>query len=102
MASSHTAAGVVADPPSAVTVPEPRIIGHRGAALSAPENTLAGFCMAAARGVTWVEFDVRLTCDGRCILLHDDTLDRTPSGRGPASALSFAEIRRLDAGSWFG
>jgi glycerophosphoryl diester phosphodiesterase len=79
----------------------PRIIGHRGAALTAPENTLAGFCMAAALNVEWVEFDVRLTSDGRCILLHDDTLDRTTSGRGPASRLTFEEIRRLDAGSWF-
>src|SRR5690349_10694723 len=80
----------------------PRIIGHRGAALTAPENTLAGFCMAAALNVEWVEFDVRLTRDGRCILLHDDTLDRTTNGSGPAAALSFEEIRRLDAGSWFG
>jgi glycerophosphoryl diester phosphodiesterase len=80
----------------------PRIIGHRGAALSAPENTLAGFCLAAARDVRWVEFDVRLTADGRCILLHDDTLDRTTSGSGPAAAFTFEEIRRLDAGAWFG
>jgi glycerophosphoryl diester phosphodiesterase len=80
----------------------PRVIGHRGAALSAPENTLAGFCMAAALDVACVEFDVRLTADGRCILLHDDTLDRTTSGSGPAAALSFDEIRRLDAGAWFG
>jgi len=79
----------------------PRIIGHRGAALSAPENTLAGFCMAAALEVTWVEFDVRLTRDRRCILLHDDTLERTTTGRGPAAALSFEEIRRFDAGGWF-
>jgi glycerophosphoryl diester phosphodiesterase len=88
-----------------MTAPErrwPRIIGHRGAALSAPENTLAGFCMAAALNVEWVEFDVRLTSDGRCILLHDDTLDRTTSGCGPASGLTFDEMRRLDAGSWFG
>jgi glycerophosphoryl diester phosphodiesterase len=80
----------------------PRIIGHRGAALSAPENTLAGFCMAAALDVEWVEFDVRLTRDGRCILLHDDTLERTTTGSGEASRLSFDEIRRLDAGAWFG
>jgi len=80
----------------------PRIIGHRGAALSAPENTLAGFCMAAALDVAWVEFDVRLTRDGRCILLHDDTLDRTTTGHGPAATLSFDEIRRCDAGGWFG
>ncbi|HYM03257.1 MAG TPA: glycerophosphodiester phosphodiesterase [Stellaceae bacterium] len=80
----------------------PRIIGHRGAALSAPENTLAGFCMAAALNVAWVEFDVRLTRDGRCILLHDDTLDRTTDGSGRARDLDFDEIRRFDAGSWFG
>jgi glycerophosphoryl diester phosphodiesterase len=80
----------------------PRIIGHRGAALSAPENTLAGFCMAAALNVEWVEFDVRLTSDGRCILLHDDTLDRTTNGRGPVARLSLEEVRRLDAGTWFG
>jgi glycerophosphoryl diester phosphodiesterase len=80
----------------------PRIIGHRGVALSAPENTLAGFCMAAALDVAWVEFDVRLTKDGRCILLHDDSLDRTTSGKGPAATLSFEEIRRVDAGAWFG
>ena len=80
----------------------PRVIGHRGAALSAPENTLAGFCMAAALNVACVEFDVRLTADGRCILLHDDTVDRTTTGSGPAAALTFDEIRRLDAGAWFG
>ncbi|HEX9489421.1 MAG TPA: glycerophosphodiester phosphodiesterase [Stellaceae bacterium] len=88
-----------------MTAPErrwPRIIGHRGAALAAPENTLAGFCMAAALNVEWVEFDVRLTSDGRCILLHDDTLDRTTNGRGPVSRLTFDEVRRLDAGTWFG
>jgi glycerophosphoryl diester phosphodiesterase len=88
-----------------MTAPErrwPRIIGHRGAALAAPENTLAGFCMAAALNVEWVEFDVRLTSDGRCILLHDDTLDRTTNGRGPVARLTFDEVRRLDAGGWFG
>jgi glycerophosphoryl diester phosphodiesterase len=80
----------------------PRVIGHRGAALSAPENTLAGFCMAAALGVKCVEFDVRMTRDGRSVLLHDDTLDRTTTGHGPAAAMSFEEIRRWDAGGWFG
>src|SRR5260370_1418681 len=73
----------------------PRIIGHRGAALAAPENTLAGFCMAAALNVEWVEFDVRLTSDDRCILLHDDTRDwRRPVG-ALASAMLHADQRRL-------
>ncbi|MGO8920072.1 MAG: glycerophosphodiester phosphodiesterase, partial [Stellaceae bacterium] len=80
----------------------PRVIGHRGVALSAPENTLAGFRAAAALSVAWVEFDVRLTRDGRAILLHDDTLERTTTGRGAALTLSFEEIRRFDAGAWFG
>ncbi len=52
-------------------------------------------------GVRWVEFDVRLSGDGRCILLHDDTVDRTSDGRGAASRLTLAQLARLDAGSWF-
>jgi len=80
----------------------PRIIGHRGARASAPENTLAGIRAAQREGATWVEFDVKLTADGACILMHDDTLERTTDGRGPVAAASLADIRRLDAGSRFG
>lgn len=80
----------------------PRIIGHRGAAKHAPENTLAGIRMAASQGATWVEVDVKLTSDRIPILMHDDTLDRTTNRRGPVAALSLAEIRRVDAGRWFG
>jgi glycerophosphoryl diester phosphodiesterase len=79
----------------------PRVIGHRGAAGCAPENTLAGFRRARALGCTWVEFDVRLSADRQPILLHDDRLERTTSGRGKAGRLTLAEIRRHDAGSWF-
>lgn len=80
----------------------PLIIGHRGAAATAPENTAAGFRQAAALGVRWVEFDVRLSSDGYVVLLHDDTVDRTTDGHGEARSMSFAEFRQLDAGSWFG
>lgn len=80
----------------------PFIVGHRGAAAWAPENTLAGFRKAAALGVRWVEFDVRLSADGRVILLHDDTVDRTTNGHGEAADLSFADLQKLDAGAWFG
>jgi glycerophosphoryl diester phosphodiesterase len=80
----------------------PRLIGHRGAALLAPENTLAGFRKAAEAGAPWVEFDVRLAGDGRCVLLHDDTLDRTTTGKGRADRLDFEALRRFDAGAWFG
>jgi glycerophosphoryl diester phosphodiesterase len=77
------------------------VIGHRGAAACAPENTLAGFRTAKAVGCGWVEFDVRLTADGEPVLIHDNRLDRTTDGRGRVSGLSFAAIRHLDAGNWF-
>ena len=80
----------------------PQVIGHRGAALAAPENTLESFREAAAQGARWVEFDVGLSADGQCFVLHDDTLDRTTSGKGPAHLKSVAELKMLDAGFWFG
>lgn len=83
-------------------LPLPRVIGHRGAMAVAPENTLAGIARAKALGATWVEFDVRLTADGACILLHDDDLDRTTDASGEAASLTLAELRRFDAGGWFG
>ena len=79
----------------------PSVIGHRGAAGCAPENTLAGFRKAAALGCRWVEFDVRLTSDNQPVLLHDNRLERTTDGRGKVNASSFAAIRHHDAGSWF-
>ncbi len=82
--------------------PPPPVIGHRGAASHAPENTLAGIRKAAALGVTMIEFDAKLTADGEPVLLHDDLLDRTTSGKGPARDATLAVIRTLDAGSWFG
>jgi glycerophosphoryl diester phosphodiesterase len=80
----------------------PQVIGHRGAALAAPENTLESFREAAAQGAKWVEFDVGLSADGQVFVLHDDTLDRTTSGKGPAHAKSMAELKAVDAGFWFG
>jgi glycerophosphoryl diester phosphodiesterase len=79
----------------------PSVIGHRGAAGVAPENTLGGFVRARALGCRWVEFDVRLTADGEPILLHDDRLCRTTNGHGAARRMPLAAIRRLDAGHWF-
>ena len=77
------------------------VIGHRGAARHAPENTLAGLRAAAAMGAPCVEFDVRLTRDGVPVLFHDDTVERTTNGRGRLGALTLAQVRRLDAGAWF-
>lgn len=79
----------------------PRVIGHRGAAGHAPENTLAGIRTAAAMGVKWVEFDVHLSLVGAPILMHDDTLERTTDGKGAVGNFSLATLKGLDAGKWF-
>ena len=79
----------------------PPVIGHRGAAAHAPENTLAGIRIAKSLGCSWVEFDVRLTGDGALVVCHDDRLERTTNGRGAISKLPLAEIREVDAGRRF-
>jgi glycerophosphoryl diester phosphodiesterase len=79
----------------------PKVVGHRGAAAHAPENTLAGFRAAKALGVSWVEFDVHLTADGRCVVIHDDTIDRTTDGQGEVGAMVLEELASFDAGAWF-
>ena len=79
----------------------PPIIGHRGSAALAPENTLAGILRAHEEGASWVEFDVKLTADGVPILMHDDRLGRTTDGRGKVALKTYREIEALDAGAWF-
>ncbi|MCP4595520.1 glycerophosphoryl diester phosphodiesterase [Neptuniibacter sp.] len=78
-----------------------RIIGHRGAAALAPENTLAGIRMAAECGVRWVELDITLLGDETPVLCHDDELDRCTNQSGPLSFLSAIDLPKLDAGVWF-
>jgi glycerophosphoryl diester phosphodiesterase len=82
--------------------PYPAVAAHRGAGRLAPENTLAAMRVGASLHHTLFEFDVKLSGDGKPVLLHDATLDRTTSGRGPAGACTFAEIAQLDAGAWLG
>ncbi len=77
------------------------IIAHRGASALAPENTLAAFQKAAKIGAKWIEFDVMLSACGEAVVIHDETLDRTTNGKGEVSQYSYAELRKLDAGSWF-
>jgi glycerophosphoryl diester phosphodiesterase len=79
----------------------PLNLGHRGASGSAPENTLAAFRLARALGADGVELDVQFSQDKQLIILHDNTLDRTTNGQGPADALTLAELKMLDAGGWF-
>jgi len=77
------------------------LIGHRGLAGLAPENTPASFRAAAAHGLPMVEFDVRLSRDGIPLVFHDDTLERTTDGTGPVAEQDWAAIATLDAGAWF-
>ena len=78
-----------------------RIIGHRGAAAVAPENTLASFRAAAALGVRWVEMDVSVLADGAPVIFHDEELERCSNGRGRLTEVDFAYVQQLDAGCWF-
>lgn len=82
--------------------PRPAVIAHRGDSLNAPEQTLTAYRLAAERGAEMIEADVHRTRDGHLIMLHDATLDRTTSGHGRVAEMSFADVRQLDAGSWFG
>ncbi len=77
------------------------VSAHRGASGYAPENTLAAFRRAHELGADMVEFDVHLTADDRLVVLHDDTLDRTTTGRGYVRDHTWDDIRRLDAGAWY-
>lgn len=74
---------------------------HRGASAIAPENTVAAFRAAAEQGARWVELDVALLADDTLVVIHDDSIDRTTSGKGALGALTRADIATLDAGAWF-
>lgn len=76
----------------------PRVIAHRGDSDARPENTLAAFAAALEAGADLIELDVQLTRDRQAVVIHDPTVDRTTSGRGPVAELSLAELRTLSAG----
>jgi glycerophosphoryl diester phosphodiesterase len=78
------------------------VIAHRGSSGHAPENTMAAFRKAVAQGATFIETDLQLSRDARFVAIHDSTLDRTTGVRGAVHDLTLADLRRLDAGSWFG
>ena len=79
----------------------PVVIAHRGDKIHAPENTLAAFNLAAENGADAIEFDLKLTADGRVVVLHDQTVNRNTNGTGRIYQLSYAVVRDLDAGAWF-
>ncbi len=75
---------------------------HRGANRYAPENTLPAITGAVALGADYVEIDIRTTKDGKFALMHDSTVNRTTDGKGRVRDLTLDEVRKLDAGAWFG
>lgn len=77
--------------------PELFCFGHRGAAGHEPENTLRSVRKALELGADGIEVDVHLV-DGRLMVIHDDTLNRTTNGKGRLDGKTFAELRSLDAG----
>ena len=80
---------------------KPLIIAHRGASALAPENTLAAFQKAVDDGAEGIEFDVRLSKDGIPVVFHDFGLKRICRREGRVSDLTYAELEKLDAGTWF-
>jgi glycerophosphoryl diester phosphodiesterase len=79
----------------------PLAIAHRGQRATVPEQTIEAYRAAIELGCDAIECDVQQTADGRLVMIHDLTLDRTTTGRGPVAAASWNTIRGLDAGSWF-
>ena len=79
---------------------DPILLAHRGLVQHAPENTLPSFAAAIALGLS-IELDVYQTSDEHLVVIHDKTVDRTTNGTGEVTEMTLAEIRKLDAGSWF-
>lgn len=79
----------------------PLIVAHRGASAYAPENTLAAFLLAVEQGADGVELDVKLSADGRLVVIHDQTVTRTTGAAGRVIEMTSTDLRRLDAGSHF-
>lgn len=87
----------------------PMVIGHRGYPTMAPENTLPGFELAKLTGADMVELDYHVDRDGKAIVIHDFTLDRTTDAirawggeNVEVVEKSIAEMQTLDAGNWYG
>lgn len=80
---------------------EVTITAHRGSAFKAPENTLSAIEQAIEDGADYIEIDVQITADGVPVLWHDSDMKRIFGLRERISETSFADIRDLDAGTWF-
>jgi glycerophosphoryl diester phosphodiesterase len=77
------------------------IFAHRGCSAVAPENTMSAFRKAIEVGADGVELDVQRSRDGKIVVIHDETVNRTTNGSGWVGNLTLAEMKSLDSGSWF-
>ena len=94
---------VITAPPEPMAnelVADPILLAHRGLVQHAPENTLPAFAAAIELGLS-IELDIYQTCDEHLVVIHDKTVERTTNGTGEVIKMTLAEIRKLDAGSWF-
>ncbi len=73
-----------------------KIWAHRGASAYAPENTIPAFKMALEMGVDGIELDVHESSDGKLMVIHDETLDRTSNGKGRVVDMTCQELKKLD------
>lgn len=105
LAIDHTAATVYAARPLGslgLNDGIPLTIAHRGDPAAAPENTMPAFEAALASGADVLELDLRMTADEQVVVFHDEVLDRTTNATGALVDRTLAELRTLDAGSWYG
>ena len=84
-----------------MTINLPKLIGHRGVKDLVPENTLQSINQAIQLNIKWIEVDVKISKDHIPFLLHDNSLQRTTSGKGSPLNYRYCELSKLDAGSWF-
>lgn len=96
---------------SAAGAADPKVVAHRGASYERPENTMPAFRKAIADGADWIELDVQESSNGRLMIFHDRTLERTTNaetkfgaaaGARSVGDFTFDKLRTLDAGTWFG
>ncbi len=88
-------------PVSCMSNRKPIIVGHRGAAALAPENTPPAFEAALYAGADGIEFDVQRTTDGHLVIFHDEEVARTSNGVGFLPDMSLKQLQALDVGGWF-
>lgn len=106
LGGAHAAGALTpGNPPGPLPQQMPRrvgAIGHRGGFFCCtPDNTLASVRRAISNNVPVIEIDTRLSADGVALLVHDPTVDRTTDGTGPVASMTVAQLKTLDAGSWF-